>query len=118
MRRCHQDAAVTTFLLYTGDPLPADRTVVLCDAVAIVCPADAGTVACCASPVSSTPHSVMGCEPIQEQPGDVAAHARRHLERPPDRVLDLHEPYEARNGQSFRPEVGGDARQAAGDARS
>ena len=28
VRHCHQDAAVTTFLLYTGDPLPAHRTVV------------------------------------------------------------------------------------------
>ena len=29
VRRCHQDAAVKTFLFYTGDPIPADLTVVL-----------------------------------------------------------------------------------------
>ena len=29
MHRCHQDAAVKTFLFYTGDPIPADLTVVL-----------------------------------------------------------------------------------------
>ena len=29
LRRCHQDALVKTFLFYTGDPIPADLTVVL-----------------------------------------------------------------------------------------
>ena len=29
VHRCHQDAAVKTFLFYTGDPIPADLTVVL-----------------------------------------------------------------------------------------
>ena len=29
LRRCHQDTSVTTFLFYTGDPIPADLTVVL-----------------------------------------------------------------------------------------
>ena len=29
LRRCHQERSVTTFLFYTGDPIPADLTVVL-----------------------------------------------------------------------------------------
>jgi hypothetical protein len=29
VRRCHHDRSVTTFLFYTGDPIPADLTVVL-----------------------------------------------------------------------------------------
>lgn len=28
LRRCHHDRMVTTFLFYTGDPIPADLTVV------------------------------------------------------------------------------------------
>ncbi len=29
VRRCHHNGSVTTFLFYTGDPIPADLTVVL-----------------------------------------------------------------------------------------
>ncbi len=29
VRRCHHDRSVTTFLFYTGDPIPTDLTVVL-----------------------------------------------------------------------------------------
>ena len=29
VRRCHHDRAVTTFLFYTGEPIPTDLTVVL-----------------------------------------------------------------------------------------
>ena len=29
MRRCHHDRSVTTFLFYTGEPIPTDLTVVL-----------------------------------------------------------------------------------------
>ncbi len=29
LHRCHQDASVKPFLFYTGDPIPADLTVVL-----------------------------------------------------------------------------------------
>jgi hypothetical protein len=29
LRRCHLDRSVTTFLFYTGDPIPTDLTVVL-----------------------------------------------------------------------------------------
>jgi hypothetical protein len=29
VRRCHHDRSVTTFLFYTGEPIPADLTVVL-----------------------------------------------------------------------------------------
>ncbi len=29
LRRCHQGVSVKTFLFYTGDPIPADLTVLL-----------------------------------------------------------------------------------------
>ena len=52
LRRCHLDRSVTTFLFYTGDPIPTDLTVVLWNAVAIVSQAGGARAECCSSPVS------------------------------------------------------------------